>query len=256
MPDSKPSTVRQRKAVAPTPDKTVPTEVLKKEDSTSFSLLDIARTVVFLVLVSSVSSYFITGESFVWNVARPQWTKIEHVKAWMAGPKQYTDADLAIYDGTNATLPVLLAINGTIYDVSAGRRHYGPKGAYHFFAGADASRGFVTGCFDEDRNPDLRGVEKMYIPLDDPEVDGLYSAGDLAHLKYNERKKAKAEVYKALKHWVDFFENSPKYPKIGRVKREVGWETKGPVPTLCKKAQEQRPSARARPGEVDGRGGV
>lgn len=60
-------------------------------------------------------------------------------------------------------------------------------------------------------------------------------------------RNAKVEVHKALKHWVDFFEKSPKYTKIGRVKREPGWETKGPVPTLCKKAEESRPSARARP---------
>lgn len=67
-----------------------------------------------------------------------------------------------------------MAINGTIYDVSNGRKHYGPGGSYHFFAGADASRGFVTGCFDTDRTPDMRGVEEMYLPLDDPEIDGLF----------------------------------------------------------------------------------
>ena len=54
-------------------------------------------------------------------------------------------------------------------------------------------------------------------------------------------------MWKALKHWVDFFEKSPKYTKIGQVKREKGWETKGPVPTLCKRAEEGRPSSRARP---------
>jgi len=47
------------------------------------------------------------------------------------------------------------------------------------FAGADASRAFVTGCFKEDRKPDMRGVEEMYLPLDDPEVDGLYSAEEM-----------------------------------------------------------------------------
>lgn len=46
---------------------------------------------------------------------------------------------------------------------------------------------------------------------------------------------------------VDFFAGSPKYPKIGYVKREKGWETKGPAPTLCKGAVERRPTARARP---------
>lgn len=33
----------------------------------------------------------------------------------------------------------------------------------------------MTNCFAEDGNPDMRGVEEMFIPLDDPEVDGQFS---------------------------------------------------------------------------------
>jgi cytochrome b involved in lipid metabolism len=38
-----------------------------------------------------------------------------------------------------------LAILGEVYDVTAGRRHYGKDGGYSFFAGRDASRAYVTG---------------------------------------------------------------------------------------------------------------
>jgi hypothetical protein len=65
-------------------------------------------------------------------------------------------------------------------------------------------------------------------------------------MKEQEKRKAKVEVYKALKHWVDFFGNSKKYTRVGEVKREKGWETKGPAPTLCARAQEGR-SKRQRP---------
>jgi predicted heme/steroid binding protein len=144
------------------------------------------------------------------------------------------------YDGTNPDLPIYLAINGTIYDVSNGRRHYGPGGSYHFFAGADASRAFVTNCFKEDITPDMRGVEEMFMPLDDPETDKLYAKGELKKLREQERRRAREEVHKALKHWVDFFEGSRKYTKIGKVKREKGWETKGAPHPLCERAQEGR----------------
>ena len=87
----------------------------------------------------------------------------------------------------------------------------------------------------------------MFIPLDDPEVDKLYTKGQLKALKEQERRKAREQVHKALKHWVDFFGNSKKYTKVGYVKREKGWETMGPVPTLCSKAQEGRPKKRAPP---------
>ncbi|TVY35004.1 Cytochrome P450 regulator [Lachnellula subtilissima] len=278
MPD-----IRQRKPAASNDsDKPVSKEVLKKEDGSGFPFLDILRALVFVLLASSALSYFVTGESFTWGVQRPKWSRLDVMKAYMvnppalpflpfppqlnynfhptiynpisnyeykiqAGPKQYTDADLARYDGSNPDLPILLAINGTIYDVSAGRKFYGPGGSYSFFAGADASRAFVTNCFTEDRNPDLRGAELAFIPRDDAEVDGLYKSGELKNIKALEKRNAKLEVHKALKHWVDFFENNPKYTKIGRVKREPGWETKGPLQTLCEKAEAARPSARARP---------
>lgn len=143
------------------------------------------------------------------------------------------------------------------------------------FAGADASRAFVTGCFKEDRNPDLRGVEEMYLPLDDPEVDALYSEEEMkiqkvkwvyirtwilhslkhAHVgrkadsyeSNRELEHAKAQAHAALKHWVDFFANNPKYPVVGKVKRPVGWETKGKPPVLCKQARDGRPKRRNPP---------
>ncbi|TVY31915.1 Membrane steroid-binding protein 2 [Lachnellula cervina] len=241
--------IRQRKAAPadqPGKPKPVPKEVLEKEDGRGLPILDILRALVFVLLASSALSYFVTGESFLWGVQRPQWTRLDVVKAYISGPKQYTDSDLAAYDGTNPDLPILLAINGTIFDVSRGRKFYGPGGSYSFFAGADASRAFVTNCFQEDRNPDLRGAELAFIPKDS-EVDALYTSGELKNIKALEKRNAKVEVHKALKHWVDFFENSPKYTKIGRVKRQPGWETKGPLQTLCPKAEASRPSARARP---------
>lgn len=89
----------------------------------------------------------------------------------------------------------------------------------------------------------------MFIPLDDPEVDALYTRGQLKALREQEKRKAKEEVHKALKHWVDFFEGG-KYPKVGSVKREEGWEGKGEVRDLCKRAMEARPKSRKPPVKV------
>lgn len=134
-----------------------------------------------------------------------------------------------------------MAVNGTIYDVSAGSRFYGPKGSYHYFGGADGSRAFVTTCFDSDIKPDMRGVEEMFMPKSTPQVDEQYTAEELMALKEEELIFAKEKAYKSLKHWVDFFENHPKYMKVGKVKREKGWETQGEAPKLCKNANNARP---------------
>lgn len=92
----------------------------------------------------------------------------------------------------------------------------------------------------------MRGVELMYIPLDDPEVDQLFTAEEMRATRKKELEDAKAQVHAALKHWVDFFAGG-KYPYVGRVKREEGWETKGKPPVLCQEARDARPKRRNPP---------
>jgi hypothetical protein len=43
---------------------------------------------------------------------------------------QLTEKELKEYDGTDAEKPIYLAINGTIFDVSASPAFYGPGGHY------------------------------------------------------------------------------------------------------------------------------
>lgn len=50
------------------------------------------------------------------------------------------EPDLRDYDGTDSSKPIYLAIDGTIYDVSASPAFYGPGGSYHHLTGRDASR--------------------------------------------------------------------------------------------------------------------
>ena len=86
------------------------------------------------------------------------------------GPIVLTPAELALYNGTDPTLPIYVAVNGTVYDVSAGRdSYYGPGGSYSFFAGRDGARAFVTGCFSPEHVvPDLAGAEEVFLPQTGP----------------------------------------------------------------------------------------
>lgn len=167
------------------------------------------------------------------------------------GPFNLSDAQLSLYNGTDTTLPILVALNGTIYDVSASPHMYGPGGSYHFFAGRDATRAFVTGCFDTDLVGDLRGVEEMFMPKEvDAEIegDGSVSKEERRERKLRrerERRIARKKVQDTVKGWETMFNGGKggKYFRVGKVDRGPGsgWEGWGEVRELCAKAKEGRP---------------
>ncbi|KAJ3658201.1 hypothetical protein Zmor_009955 [Zophobas morio] len=58
--------------------------------------------------------------------------------------RDFTVEELKKYDGTQEDGRVLVAVNGNVYDVTKGKRFYGPGGPYAAFGGRDASRGLAT----------------------------------------------------------------------------------------------------------------
>lgn len=134
--------------------------------------------------------------------------------------------------------------------MSSNPRVYGPGGSYSHFAGIDAARAYVTGCFQTDRTPDMRGVEEMYLPLDDPETDAHWTPEELAGMREREREAALQRVHGALKHWVDFFANHQDYTYVGRVVRPDDWLDKSVPPAPCERAMRSR-KRRKLPGEEE-----
>lgn len=61
----------------------------------------------------------------------------------------FSSEQLSFFDGSRPSKDVCLALLGRVYNVQRGHKHYAPGGGYHFFAGKDATRAFVTGDFTE-----------------------------------------------------------------------------------------------------------
>ncbi|ORY77788.1 cytochrome b5-like heme/steroid binding domain-containing protein [Protomyces lactucae-debilis] len=126
-----------------------------------FSLLKAAAIGVMLAL--GVSRYRHGDYKYGYS------NQYTNVNAWLQMLKPdivITEAELAASDGTNGK-PIYVAVNGTVYDVSAEPRLYGPGGSYSFFTGKDGARAYITGCFATDMTHDLRGVpEESLIELD------------------------------------------------------------------------------------------
>jgi len=216
-----------------------------EDNGRAISVLDIIRVILTLIGASCVLSYYLTsGESALWGY-KPWFIQPKALAYWWSGPLRLTPAQLALFNGSDATKPIFLAINGTIFDVSEGRHTYGPGGSYAVFAGRDATRAFVTGCFLEDRTSDLRGAEEIYIPIDDPEEE--ISSGERKKRAERERREAKKRVLREVQKWEDFYRNSKKYFEAGTL---VGVEEHtGPPPPLCDAAQQGRPKRKR--GSVD-----
>lgn len=77
--------------------------------------------------------------------------------------KDYTPRELSKFNGFDNE-NIFIGVRGKIYNVSKGRRFYGPSGPYSNFAGHDASRGLALNSFELDV---VRNWTDPIDPLDD-----------------------------------------------------------------------------------------
>ncbi|KAJ3300739.1 hypothetical protein HK104_006037 [Borealophlyctis nickersoniae] len=159
------------------------------------SVLSTLFTSLALLLFTAAATSYIVTETFTFGYPVPNWRKYLPVKE-----RIFTDAELAQYDGSDPNKPVYLAINGKVYDVTAGRKHYGKGGSYSTFSGRDAARAYITGCFQTHLTHDLRGITE--------------------------------EQMKSLNHWTDFYEKNNQYFYVGRVIHDP-IDPASPIPEDC-----------------------
>jgi hypothetical protein len=55
----------------------------KEDDGDGFSFLEVARTCVLLLVALSAVSWFVTKESFTFNLERPNFTRLDVIKTWI-----------------------------------------------------------------------------------------------------------------------------------------------------------------------------
>ncbi|KAL9933441.1 hypothetical protein V8E36_007617 [Tilletia maclaganii] len=137
----------------------------------------------YALLLSAAAGLFVTG-SPIWGY-NGKWIRL---RTYFPPPQRlFTPAELELYAGRSPDRPIYLSVMGDVYDVTTNPRIYGPGGSYNFFAGRDASRAYITGCFDDEAQltHDLRGL----------------SDEDLSHVI----------------SWKKFFDEHHSYYKVGRV---------------------------------------
>ncbi|KAI9594557.1 cytochrome b5-like heme/steroid binding domain-containing protein [Syncephalis fuscata] len=202
------ATLKQRKPDRLTKDKNAAhsfdDETEELSTSSGVSIGGIARAILAVLAFFFLSSYVIT-DTWLWGY-EGKWSNI---RQWFPRKQLvFTEEELLKYTGQDPSLPIYIAINGEVYDVTEGSGYYGPGGGYHFFAGRDAARAYITGCFEDHLTHDLRGLSSDQI--------------------------------KQLDGWVDFYRNSPKYYLVGRVIHPA-IPRDAPIPKDCNDAKGQKP---------------
>jgi predicted heme/steroid binding protein len=75
--------------------------------------------------------------------------------------EEFTAERLKEFNGADASKPIYLAVRGVVFDVSTNRAAYAPGGAYHKFAGKDASRALAKSSLeDADCIADVEGLSE------------------------------------------------------------------------------------------------
>jgi len=116
----------------------------------------------------------------------------------------------------------------------------------------------------------MKGIEKMFMPkwMDEEIQDaadgkssadstlppelvaqaakalkeiGKVSKEEKKRRRVEDREEVEREVEKAMKHWVDFFRNNPKYKEVGRVVGRKPLPEDRKDPGLCEEALKKRP---------------
>lgn len=114
---------------------------------------------LFLVLIISILIYKIIKGRFE--------VPHSHQKSEPELPKlrrDFTVKELREFDGNQPDGRVLVAVMGNVYDVTKGKRFYGPGGPYAAFGGRDASRCLATFSVtanDKDEYDDLSDLNTM-----------------------------------------------------------------------------------------------
>eukprot|EP00929_Paragymnodinium_shiwhaense_P009161 TRINITY_DN113219_c0_g1_i1.p1 TRINITY_DN113219_c0_g1~~TRINITY_DN113219_c0_g1_i1.p1 ORF type:complete len:156 (+),score=39.71 TRINITY_DN113219_c0_g1_i1:56-523(+) len=92
-----------------------------------------------------VAAYFLISEVKTWYDDW-KWSRLAkkrkelEAKMRIEPREDWSEADLKQYDGKDPDKPILVAMDGRVFNVWRGRHFYGADGCYECFAGRDATR--------------------------------------------------------------------------------------------------------------------
>lgn len=90
------------------------------------------KIILFIVI-------FLINTFAIYIIFRPKTTSVSNPSQINTNLSTISQKDLGKYNGDDPTLPIYIALDGNVYDVTEGKVFYEPGGAYHYLAGKDSS---------------------------------------------------------------------------------------------------------------------
>lgn len=101
-----------------------------------FSAFIVSKRNHLILLITILLFVFVSLFKFNFQTV----AKTPQVAGAITSTRIFTSQELQKYDGTNPDLPIYLALEGLIYDVSEGKEFYSVGGSYHYLAGKDSTK--------------------------------------------------------------------------------------------------------------------
>jgi len=95
----------------------------------------------------------------------------------MSAVKVFTDSDIAQFDGSDPSLPLLMAVKGVVFDVTKGKEFYGPGKSYNALVGKDCTQAVAKMSLDpKDLNNNVDTLTDSQLKALDEIFTGTYRA--------------------------------------------------------------------------------
>lgn len=124
----------------------------------------------------------------------------------------YTIEELEEYGDGEEGRPILIALLGRVYDVSAGSKFYGPRGQYHHFAGRDVTYSLATGC---------KRMECVGRPIQGSPTTSRTRRYETASATTTVGETLTLQQWAEAKRWLSYFHLHDKYAWVGRLQENI-----------------------------------
>lgn len=115
-------------------------EITKERNTMKIDYKSKPALSALLVFLLTLSSAIIIGLKFVQPAKNMGSVAGAQTSAADKSLPTFTVDQLKEFDGSDPEKPIYLALDGAVYDVTAGKEYYQTDGSYHYLAGKDSSK--------------------------------------------------------------------------------------------------------------------